>query len=107
MAEKDAKKKTAAKPTPASKKTTAAKATVAKKPAAPAKRTVARPVTRVAKTPVAARPRATKEERDARPKREKVAPKALPTAAAGSAPLISADGSSSGSVRHGSACAIQ
>jgi large subunit ribosomal protein L4 len=98
VAEKDTKKKTAAKPTPAAKTTTAAKATAAKKPAAPAKRTVARPVTRVAKAPVAARPRATKEERDARPKREKVAPKALPTAAAGSAPLISADGSSSGSV---------
>jgi large subunit ribosomal protein L4 len=98
VAEKDTKKKTAAKPTPAAKKTTAAKATAAKKPAAPAKRTVARPVTRVAKAPVAARPRATKEERDARPKREKVAPKALPTAAAGSAPLISADGSSAGSV---------
>ncbi len=95
---------------PAVKKTTAAKATAAKagKPttsaavkagrrAAPtAKRVVARPVTRVARRPEPARPR--EEVREEQPKREKIAARPLPTAPEGQAPLILADGSSSGSV---------
>ena len=114
----DAKKKTtatvkpAAKAAPAAKKTTAAKATAAKtqpkpasksaepktarKPAAPAKRVVARPVTRVARRVEPARPPQTAREQQ--PKREKVAARPLPTAPDGQAPLIAADGSSSGSV---------
>jgi large subunit ribosomal protein L4 len=93
---------------PAAKKTTAAKATAAKvapapvkkttaaKAAAPAKRAVARPVTRVARPAEPARPR--QEVRADQPKREKVAARPLPTAPEGEAPLIAADGSSSGSI---------
>ena len=98
------KKSDAAKP--AAKKTTAAKATTARaappkkttaaKPAAAAKRVVARPVTRVARRAEPTRPR--EEKREAQPKREKVAAKALPTAPEGQAPLLAADGSSSGSI---------
>jgi len=92
---------------PAAKKTTVAKATTAKaapkaapakaaRKAVPAKRVVARPVTRVARRVEPARPRpAVREEQ---PKREKVAARPLPTAPVGEAPLIAADGSSSGSV---------
>jgi len=92
---------------PAAKKTTAAKATTARaapkaapakaaRKAVPAKRVVARPVTRVARRVEPARPRpAVREEQ---PKREKVAARPLPTAPVGEAPLIAADGSSSGSV---------
>ncbi len=85
-------------------KTTATKATAAKataktaekKVAAPAKRAVARPVTRVVRPEAerAARPAATAP-------REKRAPapmRPLPTAPAGHAPLIAADGSTSGSI---------
>ena len=78
---------------------TAAKATAKtteKKPAAPAKRAVARPVTRVV------RPETERVARPAAPeKREKRAPapmRPLPTAPAGHAPLIAADGSTSGSI---------
>jgi large subunit ribosomal protein L4 len=90
-----AKKTTAAKATaakPAAKRTTAAKAT------APAKRAVARPVTRVARRPEPARPREEARARQEQPKREKAAARPLPTAPEGQAPLIAADGSSSGSV---------
>ncbi len=80
-------------------KATAAKATAKtaeKKVAAPAKRAVARPVTRVVRPEAerAARPAATAP-------REKRAPapmRPLPTAPAGHAPLIAADGSTSGSI---------
>jgi large subunit ribosomal protein L4 len=72
------------------KKTTAAKAT------APTKRVVARPITRVARRAEPARPRA--QARQEEPKREKVAARPLPTAPEGEAPLIAADGSSSGSI---------
>lgn len=75
---------------PPAKKTTAAKAT------APTKRVVARPVTRVARRAEPARPRA--QAREDQPKREKVAARPLPTAPEGEAPLIAADGSSSGSI---------
>jgi len=108
----DAKKKTTAAAKPAAKKTTAAKATAAKaqpkaatkiadpksarKAAAPAKRVVARPVTRVARRVEPARPR--QAAREQQPKREQVAARALPTAPDGQAPLVAADGSSSGSV---------
>jgi large subunit ribosomal protein L4 len=109
----EAKKKTTAAAKPAAKKATAAKATAAKpqpkaatpkaaerktarKAAAPAKRVVARPVTRVARRVEPARPR--EAAREQQPKREKVAARALPTAPDGQAPLIAADGSSSGSV---------
>ncbi len=94
---------------PAAKKTTAAKATTAKatvtkavepktarKAASPAKRVVARPVTRVARRAEPARPRAA--DREQQPKREKAAARPLPTAPVGEAPLIAADGSSSGSI---------
>ena len=101
---------------PAAKTTTAAKATAAKataakaapkatksvepkaarKAAAPAKRVVARPVTRVARRAAPAPRR--EEVREEQPKREKVAARPLPTAPEGQAPLIAADGSSSGSV---------
>ena len=73
-----------------------AKATAAKKTAAPAKRAVARPVTRVV---------APKAERTARPaapapkeKREKPQGRPLPTAPKGHAPIITADGTPSGSM---------
>ena len=79
----------ASKASPA-KKTTAAEAT------APTKRVVARPVTRVARRAEPARPRA--QARAEEPKREKVAARPLPTAPEGEAPLIAADGSSSGSM---------
>ena len=97
---------------PAAKKTTAAKASTAKaqpkaatkaaepktarKTAAPARRVVARPVTRVARRAEPARPR--EAAREEQPKRKKVAARALPTAPDGQAPLIAADGSSSGSI---------
>ncbi|HEY6204311.1 MAG TPA: 50S ribosomal protein L4 [Candidatus Limnocylindria bacterium] len=88
-----AKKTTAAKAAPAratpAKKTTAAKAT-------PTKRVIARPITRVARRPEPARTR--QEAREEQPKREKVAARPLPTAPVGEAPLIAADGSSSGSI---------
>ncbi len=87
-------------------KTIAAKTTTAKaaaKPAAakakvPAKRAVARPLTRVVRPeqPREAR-RAREEERPAAP-RPRVEARPLPTAPAGHAPVIKADGSSDGSV---------
>jgi large subunit ribosomal protein L4 len=108
----DKKKKTTAAAKPAAKKATAAKATpktppkaaaakavdpqAARKAAAPTKRVVARPVTRVARRPEPARPR--EAVREQQPKREKVAARALPTAPEGEAPLIAADGTSSGSI---------
>jgi len=74
------------------KKTTAAKAT------APTKRVVARPVTRVARRAEPGRPREKGRAPQEQPKREKIAARPLPTAPEGEAPLIAADGSSSGSV---------
>ncbi|TMC74459.1 MAG: 50S ribosomal protein L4 [Chloroflexi bacterium] len=107
MADKDKAKKA----TPAPKKAVPAKASAAKtttakaaaKPAAakakaPAKRAVARPVTRVV------RPEPPREERRARDQEQAPAPRPaaearpLPTAPAGHAPVIKADGSSDGSV---------
>jgi large subunit ribosomal protein L4 len=89
-------KATASKSAPAkaapAKKTTAAKAT------APAKRVVARPVTRVARRAEPARPREKGRAPQDQPKRAKIAARPLPTAPEGEAPLIAADGSSSGSV---------
>jgi large subunit ribosomal protein L4 len=89
----DAAPKTAAAKSAPTKATSAKKTTPAK---APAKRAVARPVTRVARRPEPARTR--QEVREEEPKREKVAARPLPTAPAGEAPLIAADGSSSGSI---------
>jgi len=112
MADKEKDRKSA---TPAAKKAapvkaTAAKATAAKAPTAttakaaakpaaakakaPAKRAVARPVTRVVRPEP---PRERKEEPREAP-RPKVEVRALPTAPAGHAPIIKADGSSDGSV---------
>src|SRR5439155_4291184 len=105
---KAAAKATAAKATEAKKsptgERTSAKATdsgsdkrkIQKPAAAPARRAVARPVTRVARpaAPRAARP----SEEPKRAKREAAPSKPLPTAPQGHAPLIAADGSSSGSV---------
>jgi large subunit ribosomal protein L4 len=85
--------KTAAKSAPA--KAATAKKTTAKA-TAPSKRAVARPVTRVARPTAPAPKRA--EPRAEEPKREKAAPKPLPTAPEGQVPLIAADGSSSGSI---------
>ncbi len=88
--------KATAKAAPA--KATAAKASAKteKKAAAPAKRAVARPVTRVV------RPEAERAARPAapapRPKRAPAPMRPLPTAPAGHAPLIAADGSASGSI---------
>jgi len=95
-------KATAAKAT-AAKAPTATTAKAAAKPAAakakaPAKRAVARPVTRVV------RPEPPREERRERKEEPREAPRpkgevrALPTAPAGHAPIIKADGSSDGSV---------
>ena len=106
MADKEKDKKA----TPAVKKAAPAKATAAKttakaatKPAAakakaPVKRAVARPLTRVV------RPEPQREERRARQEERPEAPRPraearpLPTAPAGHAPVIKADGSSDGSV---------
>ena len=95
-------KATAAKATPA-KAPTATTAKAAAKPAAakakaPAKRAVARPVTRVVRPEP---PREDRRERKEEPReapRPKVEVRALPTAPAGHAPIIKADGSSDGSV---------
>ncbi|TMC75126.1 MAG: 50S ribosomal protein L4 [Chloroflexi bacterium] len=99
-----AKKTAAAKASPA--KATAAKAAPAKapKPATraatkakpPTRRAVARPVTRVVRPEPSREERRPAEERpQARPKAE---PRPLPTAPAGHAPLIKADGTPEGSV---------
>ena len=80
----------------ASAKAAPAKKTTAAKAAVPTKRVVARPITRVARRTEPARPRA--QAREDQPKREKVAARPLPTAPEGEAPLIAADGSSSGSI---------
>jgi len=95
-------KATAAKAT-AAKAPTATTAKAAAKPAAakakaPAKRAVARPVTRVVRPEP---PREERRERKEEPReapRPKVEVRALPTAPAGHAPIIKADGSSDGSV---------
>jgi large subunit ribosomal protein L4 len=98
-----AKKAAPAKATSATKATTATTAKAASKPVgnkakAPAKRAVARPVTRVV------RPGAPREERRAREEERPAAPRPraearpLPTAPAGHAPVIKADGSSDASV---------
>ena len=85
-------KKTAA-AKPAAKKTAAAKAVRPQPKAAPVKRAVARPITR------AVAPKPTPRAPEPKPEpREKIEAKALPTAVAGYAPVISVDGSSSASV---------
>ncbi len=94
-------KRTGAAPKVAPTKAAPAKASAAKKMTAaktttPAKRVVARPITRVARRAEPARPRA--QARQEQAKREKVAARPLPTAPEGEAPLIAADGSSSGSI---------
>jgi large subunit ribosomal protein L4 len=91
-----AKKPTAGAKRPSAAPKAAAKKTTAAKAVAPAKRVVARPVTRVARRAEPALPRP--EVREQQPKREKVAARPLPTAPVGEAPLIAADGSSSGSI---------
>jgi len=108
MADKEKDKKA----TPAAKKAAPAKATAAKtttakasaKPAAakakaPAKRAVARPITRVVRPP---EPREERRAREEQERRETPRPRAearpLPTAPAGHAPVIKADGTSDGSV---------
>ncbi len=82
-------------------KATAAKATPAKpgakKTTAPAKRAVARPVTRVARPAAPERPARPAAEAP-QPKREKPQARPLPTAPAGHAPLIAADGSVAGTL---------
>jgi large subunit ribosomal protein L4 len=115
MADKEKDKKaTAAAKKAAPVKATAAKATAAKAPTAttakaaakpaaakakaPAKRAVARPVTRVVRPEP---PREDRRERKEEPReapRPKVEARPLPTAPAGHAPVIKADGSSDGSL---------
>ena len=92
MAEKKTvKKSVAAKPAA---KPAAAKKTVAKAaPAKPVKKAVARPAARTVAPRPQARPEAPKRE-----PRQKIESKPLPTAPAGHAPVIGADGSASGSV---------
>jgi large subunit ribosomal protein L4 len=103
--EKDKAKKAA----PAAKKAAPAKATAAKaaaKPAArasakaktPARRAVARPVTRVVKPPEPREARRAREAEAREVPRQKVEARPLPTAPAGQAPVIKADGSADGSV---------
>jgi large subunit ribosomal protein L4 len=104
--EKDPKKATPAAKKAAPVKATAAKVTQAKaaakptaaKAKAPAKRAVARPLTRVVRPePVREERRERKEEPREAP-RPKVEARPLPTAPAGHAPVIKADGTSDGSV---------
>jgi large subunit ribosomal protein L4 len=84
-----------AKPAKAAAAKPAAKA--AAKPKAPPRRAVARPVTRVVRPRAAEEARPREEEPKAEP-RPKIEPKPLPTAPAGHAPVIGADGSSTSSV---------
>ncbi len=107
MADKEKDKKA----TPAAKKAAPAKAAgaakttakaaakpVAAKAKAPAKRAVARPLTRVVRPePQREERRARQEERPAAP-RPRAEPRPFPTAPAGHAPVIKADGTSDGSV---------
>jgi large subunit ribosomal protein L4 len=108
--EKDTAKKatTAAAKKPAAAKATATKADATKakpaaraaaKPKTTARRAVARPVTRVVR-PEAAEREVRRPRRAQKPEapREKIAPRALPTAPAGHAPLIKADGTSDASI---------
>ena len=109
------KEKETKKVTPAAKKAVPAKAAAAKtapakaaaKPAAraaaakakaPAKRAVARPVTRVVRPEPPREERREREEERPEAPRPKVELRPLPTAPAGHAPVIKADGSSDGSV---------
>jgi large subunit ribosomal protein L4 len=109
--EKDTKKATAAAKKAAPAKAEAAKTAPAKAPVraaarpaaakakAPAKRAIARPLTRVVRSP---EPREERRAREDQKRREAPRPKTearpLPTAPAGHAPVIKADGSSDGSV---------
>src|SRR5256885_12326735 len=112
MADKEKDRKSA---TPAAKKAARVKATAAKtapakadaKPAArpaaakakaPAKRAVARPVTRVVRPEPQREERREREVERPEAPRPKAALRPLPTAPAGHAPVIKADGSSDGSV---------
>jgi len=112
MADKEKDKKA----TPAAKKTAPAKATAAKatpakaaaKPAAakpvaakakaPAKRAVARPLTRVVRPEPQREERRERKEEPREAPRPRVEARPLPTAPAGHAPVIKADGSSDGSI---------
>ena len=104
--EKETKKATPAAKRAAPAKAAAAKATTAKaaaKPAAakakaPAKRAVARPVTRVVRPEPQREERREREEERPEAPRAKIELRPLPTAPAGHAPVIKADGTSDGSV---------
>jgi len=89
----------AAKPTPAKAAKPAARAATARRAAtkvkAPTRRAVARPITRVVRPEAPREERRADERREVRPKAE---PRPLPTAPAGHAPVIAADGTSGGSV---------
>jgi len=108
MADKEkAKKATPAAKKVAPAKATAAKATTGKAPTAkaaatpakaPAKRAVARPLTRVVRPPEPREARRSREEERPAAARPRVESRPLPTAPAGHAPAIKADGSSDGSV---------
>ncbi len=108
MADKEKDRKSV---TPAAKKAAPAKAATAKATAAktaakpvaanakaPAKRAVARPVTRVVRPEPQREERRTREEERPAAPRPRVEARPLPTAPAGHAPVIKADGSSDGSV---------
>ena len=104
--EKDRKATAAAAKRAAPAKAAAAKTTTAKaaaKPAAakakaPARRAVARPVTRVVRPEAPREERRTREEERPAAPRPRAEARPLPTAPAGHAPVIKADGSSDGSV---------
>jgi large subunit ribosomal protein L4 len=105
--EKDAKKATpaakkAAPAKAAATKTTTAKAAAPKAAAAaakaPAKRAVARPLTRVVRPPEPREERRAREEARPEAPRRRVEARPLPTAPAGHAAVIKADGSSDGSI---------
>ena len=93
MAEKKVTAASAKKTAPPAK--TVAKKTTAAKPAAPAKKAVARPVTRTATRTAAPRAAAPAPVRQPR---KKIEATPLPTAPAGHAPVVAANGSASGSI---------
>ncbi|HUQ42022.1 MAG TPA: 50S ribosomal protein L4 [Candidatus Limnocylindrales bacterium] len=96
-AETNAKAAAKATATKATSKASTSSKPAAKKAATPARRAVARPVTRVARpAPERAAARAAAPEK--REPREKPTTKPLPTAPAGHAPLIGADGVANGSI---------
>jgi large subunit ribosomal protein L4 len=93
-----AKKAAPAKATPSKTTAKAAAKPAAAKAKAPAKRAVARPLTRVVRPPEPREERRARQEERPEAPRVRAEARPLPTAPAGHAPVIKADGSSDGSV---------